>query len=191
MATITARERVLIGIAGGAVLLTVGWVLVVEPLRARNRELADLVPSRVLVLAKRRELMARAPELRRDLDETARRVAELKTRHLTAAAPPVAASELVKIVKDAAGQAGLEVRSERILTPTARGELLEIPLEITVSGGIRELVTLLYQLEEARQLLTLQDVKIRVLNVSQPKELLTTLTVSGFILPGPPPPKRS
>src|SRR2546430_3965016 len=36
----------------------------------------------------------------------------------------------------------------------------------------------LYQLEEARQLLTLQDVKIRVLNVSQPKELLTTLTVS-------------
>ncbi|HKN47390.1 MAG TPA: type 4a pilus biogenesis protein PilO, partial [Candidatus Polarisedimenticolia bacterium] len=98
---------------------------------------------------------------------------------------------LVKIVKDAAGQAGLEVRSERILTPTARGELLEIPLEITVSGGIRELVALLYQLEEARQLLTLQDVKIRVLNVSQPKELLTTLTVSGFILPGPPPPKRS
>ncbi len=91
----------------------------------------------------------------------------------------------------AAGQAGLEVRAERILTPTAQGELLEIPLEITVSGGIRELVSLLYQLEEARKLLTLQDVKIRVLNVSQPKELLTTVTVSGFILPKPPTPKRS
>src|SRR5438552_394134 len=127
MATISTRERILIGVAGGAVLLTVGWVLVVEPLRARNRELADLVPSRVLVLAKRRELIARAPEVRRELDETARRVAELKARLLTAAAPPVAASELVKIVKDAAGQAGLEARSERILTPAARGGLLEIP----------------------------------------------------------------
>lgn len=191
MATITTRERALIGIAGGAVLVTLGWILVIEPLRARNRELADLVPARELVLAKRRELIARAPEVKRELAEAAQRSAALKTRLLTAAAPPVAASELVKIVKDAAGQAGLEVRSERILTPTARGELLEIPLEITVSGGIRELVSLLYKLDEAPKLLTLQDVKIRVLNVSQPKDLLTTVTVSGFIIPTPPTPKRS
>jgi Tfp pilus assembly protein PilO len=188
MATITARERMLIGVAAAAVVAIVGWILVIEPLRARNRELGDLVPARALVLDKRRELIGRAPEVRRELDETAQQVAELKTRLLTAAAPPVAASELVKIVKDAAGQAGLEVRSERILTPATRGELLEIPLEITVAGGIRELVALLYQLEGARQLLALQDVKIRVLNVSQPKELLTTITVSGFILPTP---KRS
>jgi hypothetical protein len=75
------------------------------------------------------------------------------------------------------------VRSERILTPVVRGELLEIPLEITVAGGIRELVAMLHALEEAPKLLTLQDIRIRVLNVSQPKELLTTITVSGFILP--------
>lgn len=116
---------------------------------------------------------------------------QLKTRLLAAATPPVAASELVKIVKDAAQQAHLEVRSERILTPAARGELLEIPVEITVSGGIRDLVTLLYQLEDTRKILTLHDLKIRVLNVSQPKELLTTVTVSGFILPQPPASKPS
>ena len=191
MATITSRERALIGIAGGVVLVTLGWTLVIAPLRARNQELADLVPARELVLARRRELIARAPEVKRELAEAAQRSAAFKTRLLTAAAPPVAASELVKIVKDAAGQAGLEVRSERILTPTARGELLEIPLEITVSGGIRELVNLLYKLDEAPKLLTLQDVKIRVLNVSQPKDLLTTVTVSGFIIPTAPTPKRS
>ena len=64
-------------------------------------------------------------------------------------------------------------------------------MEITVSGGIRELVSLLVQLEDVGKLLSVQDLKIRVLNVNQPKGLLTTLTVSGYILPKPPTPKRS
>jgi len=33
-------------------------------------------------------------------------------------------------------------------------------------------------------MLTVQDLRVRVVNVSQPRELLATLTVSGFILPG-------
>ena len=31
-----------------------------------------------------------------------------------------------------------------------------------------------------------QDLKVRVVNMSQPKELLATMTVSGFILPDKP-----
>ena len=77
-----------------------------------------------------------------------------------------------------------EIRSERILPPVERGELLEIPVEIAVSGEIRQLVDLLAKLEGAQKLLTVQDLRVRVVNVSQPKELLATLTVSGFILPG-------
>ena len=45
--------------------------------------------------------------------------------------------------------------------------------------------------EDVGKLLSVQDLKIRVLNVNQPKGLLTTLTVSGYILPKPATPKRS
>ena len=65
-----------------------------------------------------------------------------------------------------------------------RGELLEIPIEIAVSGEIKHLVDLLSRLDAAQKLLTVQDLRVRVVNVSQPKELLATLTVSGFLLPG-------
>ncbi len=191
MGTVSTRERRLIGLAAAVVALTAGWIFVIEPLRARNRELAELIPAREQVLAKRGDLIARSPVLKRDLEETTRRMEQIQAHLLTEAAPPVAASELVKIVKDAAVQAGFDVRSERILAPAARGELLEIPVEITVSGGIRELVSLLLQLEEVGKLLSLQDLKLRVLNVNQPKGLLTTLTVSGYILAKPPTPKRS
>ena len=105
-------------------------------------------------------------------------------RFLTEAAPAVAASELQKLTKDMAAQANTEIRSERILPPVERGELLEIPVEIAVSGEIRQLVDLLSRLEAAPKLLTVQDLRVRVVNVSQPKELLATLTISGYILPG-------
>jgi Tfp pilus assembly protein PilO len=183
MAGMSGRERRLVGVAVVVATAIAGWTFVVEPLVDRNRTMAELVPARHQVLDKRRALLARAPALRKELEEATVQIEQLKGHLLTAATPAVAASELVRIVKDASRKGGLEVRSERILTPVAHGELLEIPLEITVAGGIRELVTMLHAIEEASKLLTLQDIKIRVLNVSQPKELLTTITVSGFILP--------
>jgi len=76
-----------------------------------------------------------------------------------------------------------EIRSERILPPEERGELLEIPIEIAVSAEIRQLVDLLSRVEGSEKLLTVKDLRVRVVNVSQPRELLATLTVSGFILP--------
>ena len=79
-----------------------------------------------------------------------------------------------------------EVRSERILPPADRGELLEIPVEIAVSCEIRQLVDLLARLESAPKLLPVQELKIRVVNMTQPKDLLVTLTVSGFLLPSAP-----
>ena len=53
-----------------------------------------------------------------------------------------------------------------------------------MSGEIRQLVDLLARLDSAPKLLTVQDVRVRVVNVSQPKDLLATLTLSGYILPG-------
>jgi hypothetical protein len=43
-------------------------------------------------------------------------------------------------------------------------------------------VDLLSRLESAPKLLSVQDLKLRVVNVSQPKELLATITLSGFIV---------
>src|SRR5439155_45970 len=121
-----------------------------------------------------------------ELESTTTQFDKLAEGFLTSATPAVAASELQKIVKDMAAQAKTEVRSERILPPADRGELLEIPVEIAVSCEIRQLVDLLARLDGATKLLPVQDLKVRVVNLSQPKELLVTLTISGFILPNAP-----
>jgi Tfp pilus assembly protein PilO len=180
---LSRRERTIIA-AGLAVSVVIGgWLFVVAPILKANRVATDTGPAREQVLQRRQELIARKAAIASELETATSQVDALSARLLSSATPAVAASELQKIVKDLAAQAKTEVRSERILPTAERGELIEIPVEIAVSGEIRQLVDLLAKLDEAPKLLTVQDLRIRVVNISQPRELLATLTLSGFVLP--------
>ena len=178
------RERAIIVLGGVAVVLVLGWIFVLDPVMERLRNTSELVPARTQALQRRMDLLARKDAIVKELERTNADIERASARFLTEAAPAVAASELQKLTKEMAAQASTEIRSERILPVVERGEVLEIPVEIAVSGEIRQLVDLLARLESAPKMLTVQDLRIRVVNVSQPKELLATLTVSGFILPG-------
>lgn len=180
------RERVLIAVGVIAGVLVLGWEFVLQPVRDRYRSAAELMPAREQVLARRLELIGRKAAITKELETTNAQLQALSDRFLPTATPAVAASELQKLAKEMAVKASTEIRSERILTPVERGELVEIPVEIAVSCEIRQLVDLLSRMEETSKLLTVQDLKIRVVNVMQPKELLATMTISGFILPGKP-----
>ena len=182
--SLSRRERTIVAVGVVGLVLVLGWLFVVEPLIERARLTAELVPSRSQILSRRLDLLARKDAITRELETTNADIARLSERFLTEAAPAVAASELQKLTKDMAAEASTEIRSERILPPVERGELLEIPVEIAVSGEIRQLVELLAKLDASQKLLTVQDLRVRVVNVSQPRELLATLTVSGLILPG-------
>jgi type II secretory pathway component PulM len=184
MGRFSSRERVIVGGGAAILALVVGWLFIVTPLVERARATGELVPERERLLVRRLDLLARRGQIAAELEATSARVDRLSARLLTAAAPAVAASELQKLVKEMAAEAKTDIRSERIQPPEERGELLEIPVEIAVSGEIRQLVELLAKVEGAQKLLTVRDLRVRVVNVSQPKELLATLTVSGFILPG-------
>jgi len=179
---LSRREHILIAAALLIALVTVGWQLGVQRILDYNRGIAELLPARAQVLDSRRQLVSRKPAIVSELGAADARLQALSTRLLTAATPAIAAAELQKTVKELAAQAATDVRSERILPTVERGELLEVPIEIAVSGEIRHLTDLLARLEVAPKLLVLQNLRVRVTNVSQPRELLTTLTLSGFIL---------
>jgi len=186
--TINTRERRLIALA---VIIGVGllaWMYVIEPLQEWRQSGADLIPSREALLERRRLIVAQRPALTAEIEKVNQRLQETAPQWLQGPTPPLAASELQTMVKDLAVQAGAEVRSERILPLVDRGGLQEVPIEITVAAGLRETVKLLYDLEHTTKVLTVQDVKVRVVAVGQPRDLLTTFNVSGYLLPNAPAP---
>ena len=184
IAALSRRERFLVIAAVAVVGVVGGFTLAIQPILEANRATAELVPAREQALAQRRALVLRRGAIASDLETTRRRLEAVSARLLTSATPAVAASELQKLAKDMAAQAKTEIRSERILEPKERGELLEVSIEIAVSGEIRQLVDLLARVEAAPKLLSVQDLRVRVVSLAQPKDLLATVTLSGFILPG-------
>ena len=188
MMTINKRERRLIG---AALLVGLGLVVYfygVEPLQEWRRSGAEMIPSREAQLERRRLVVAQRPALTAELEKLNQQLQTRAPRWLQGPTPPLAASELQTLVKDVALKAGVEVRSERILPLVDRSGLQEVPIEITVAGGLRETVRLLHDLEHTTKILTVQDVKVRVVAVGQPRDLLTTFNVSGYLLPSTPAP---
>ena len=183
MATLSRRERGLIGLAVGGLLVAAVYLYVVEPLVAKNRELAELAPVREATLDARRRLIAQRSRLTQELASAQQGFEAQAARLLPGPTPPLAASQLQKLVKDVAASANVDVRSERVLPPADLAGVQEVPIELTVAGNVRETMTLLYQVERTTRLLAIKDVKIRVVAVGQPRELLTTLTVAGYVLP--------
>jgi Tfp pilus assembly protein PilO len=185
MPTVNRRERVLIGLALGAVIIVALYLYVVEPLLDRYRELAELVPAREATLEARRRLIAQRPRLIEELAEATTLFDQQTQRLLPGPTAPLAASDLQRVVKEVTTSANVDVRSERVLPPNELAGLQEVPIELTVAGSLRDTVALLAQIERTSRLLTVKDVKVRVVAVGQPRELLTTLTVAGYLLPTP------
>ena len=52
-----------------------------------------------------------------------------------------------------------------------------------MTGSIRDPVELLSKIEQTSRLLAVKDRKVRVVAVGQPREVLTTPTVAGYLLP--------
>lgn len=180
---LSRRERSLIEL-GAVILIFLGaYLYLVEPLLERRRIAAELTPAREAALERRRLVAAQDFALKADLARLERQLGTQSPRLLQVATPAVAASELEALLKAVARQAGADVRSARILPPVERDGLLEIPIEITVAGGLKEVVRLLHELEGSQKLLTVQALSVKV-GPGLPRDLITALTVSGYLIPG-------
>jgi Tfp pilus assembly protein PilO len=183
MATLTRRERVIVGVGAVVALAVGGYLFLVEPLLTRARDAEAMVPAREATLERRRLLVGQRPRLAEDLAAVTERLETESARLLRGPTPPLAASELQKLVKELLPVGGVEVRSERVLPTADHRGLQEVGLELTLTGSIRDTVAALARLERTDRLLALKDVKIRVVAPGQARELLTTLTVTGYLLP--------
>ncbi len=137
--------------------------------------------SREATLDARRRLLAQCPRLIEELAEVTTNL-ERQTQRLLPGGT-LAASELQRIVKEVAAAANVDVRSDRLLPPIELTGLQEVPIELTATGSIRDPVELLSKIEQTSRLLAVKDRKVRVVAVGQPREVLTTPTVAGYLLP--------
>jgi type II secretory pathway component PulM len=181
MAALRPRERRLLLLSGMLGIVVAGYVYVVEPLIEKHAATRELVVARQALLARQERLVARSDAHAQELSALRAEITRRRGRLLAGDKAPIAASELQKLVKTTAQEAGIEVRSERILAPVERGGYAEVPVEMTLSGPIRGLTAFLHRLEDAPILLALTDLKVRATAAGATRDLSATVALSGFI----------
>ena len=185
MAALRPRERRLLLLSALFGILVAGYVYVVEPLIEKHAATRELVVARQALLTRQERLVARSDAYAQELTALRAEIARRRGRLLAGDKAPIAASELQKLVKSTAQEAGIEVRSERILASVERGGYAEVPVEMTLSGPIRGLTAFLHRLEDAPVLLAVTDLKVRAMGAGTTRDLSATVALSGFI-PAPP-----
>lgn len=189
MPSLAPRERIAVGAGATIALVVGGYLMIVEPIMTRARTAEATVPSREEILERRLNQIRQQPRLAAELAAVTARLEAESGRLLRGPTAPLAASELQQLVKELLGDVSVEVRSERVLPASDLQGLQEVSIELAVTGSIRDTVIALSRLERAPQILALKDVKIRVVAVGQPGELLTTIVIAGYLLPVPAPAK--
>jgi type II secretory pathway component PulM len=179
------RERRLLVLAAIVCIGVAGYLYVAEPLIETHAATRELTVARSGLLARQERLIGRSEAYGRELGALRAEIAQRQARLLAGDKAPIAASEPQKLVKATAQEAGIEVRSERILAPVDRGGYSEVAVEVTLSGPIRGLTTFLHRLDEAPILLAVNDLKVRAPVSGASRDLSATIALSGFIPSAP------
>jgi len=166
--SLSARERLLIGSAGGMLLLALLWLAVVMPLIAAG--------NRVVARADAAEQQLGAiTRLRREFDDVAHRLAAVEQR-----IRGESRGNLRTTLESLASTASVKVESMEPQTTPANDRYRETKVEVGLAGvSLPQTVNYLHQIESAPQVLSVKSLRMRT-RPDKPELLDVTFTVSSF-----------
>jgi Tfp pilus assembly protein PilO len=177
---ISEREKKFLIFGGIAVVLILGFYFytLYGDMKVKAK---DYIDSRVLVLERQKRILAKKDVYQKKSEEIKKDLARLGASFLQGTKPPVAAAELQNLLKQIATSLGIEVKVEKALNPQDVGFYVAVPVEIGFMAKTGDLKELLERIMNAEPLLTVSELKVRVINVSKPDMLNVSVVVTGFI----------
>ncbi|HDN94646.1 MAG TPA: hypothetical protein ENG76_01025 [Nitrospirae bacterium] len=177
---VNEREKKVLLAGGAAVLLIILFYgfSTYSDFRANVLELAD---AKRFMLEKQMQKLSEKDILEARVGMVKQEIEKYEKFFLRGSKPPVAAAVLQRFLKEGASSLNIEVKQERTLNPVDADVYLGIPVEIGFNTSTDKLKELLYKFRTAPYLLTVSELKIRVINVSNPVDVYATVVVTGFI----------
>lgn len=181
LSKVSERERKFIVLGAVAVFLIIIYHLY-GLYSDYKTKVEDYAGTRIIMLEKQLAKLSGREGLEQRAEEFKKEVGRREKLFLSGSKAPVAAAELQKTIKDIAASLSIEIRLERALNPVDEDYFTSVPVEIGFTSSTARLKGLLERLRATPFLLTVSEMKIRVLNISKPEDINVTLVVSGYII---------
>ncbi len=168
-------------IAGGIIVFLILAYQFAAWYKGMRSSAKEYIETREVTLQKQFDKIQQKTKIKNKFDAVDAEVEELEKELVSGDTPPVAAAEIQRNIKAIALSLGIDVKSEKALSPVESGLYLSIPVEIGFTAPTAKLKDMLYRIKTSPLLLTVPKIKIRVVNVNNPGDVYATLTVEGLI----------
>jgi hypothetical protein len=177
---ISAREKKFLAFGGIIVLVMIifqgySWY------NEFSKRTDDFSGARMLMLDKQLSRISGKEGSEKRLVEMKQALESAEKSILQGDKPPIAAAALSRILRDATSAQGANSVLERTLNPYDVHSYVAVPVEIGFTTTTERLKDILYSLRTSPVLLTISEIKIRVLNITNPTDIYTSLVVTGYI----------
>ena len=191
------RERLLLGIAGAALLLVLLEYGIVKPYRAYTEELENEIEQQATFVAKMLRQRDRGPQIEQQVMQLRQRVQDVRQHLIPGGTPALAASQLQDRLQSLASASGLDVLTTVSLRDEPAGEFRKTTVQMTLRGGLAELGRFVAAVEYGDWRLVVSSLEVRgTYNIriagmqqpgaTKPNPLTVTLEVSGIMQGGRP-----
>ena len=171
-------------------LLVVGAVYRIWPEMPNIRGTDNNIALKEKQLVKYQRMFQSSDDLEKEISFLKKTLKRGESGLLTGKTPALAAADIQKIMREMAEKSQVGIKTVRVLKPNDAGgsHYLSIPVQLSISGTIRQLKEFLYQIMASSKYLTVQKVRITVRRVrqrrgaaKQAESVSADITVNGFL----------
>lgn len=159
--TLSPREKALVAVSALVALGYAGAVYVLDPFLESQQVVRGQIETQRMELESLRRLASERGRYQRRVENLRSRVEEAESMLLKENKVPVAAAEVQERIHQFGQETGVNIVRESVLRAKAHEPFLEVPVELSVKGSLRDIHAFLYKVETNEKLLTVPQFVIR------------------------------
>jgi len=184
-ARFSARERRLIGAAGGVLGLFLVHLLVISPFLSYRQDLQDEIVGHRERIENGKAYLARTADITRQREQPQKLYQQVHAQLVPGDTPTLAAANLQNTLHSLAGEKGVEIQSTQVMRDDAVGDFRRIAVRITVTGDLKQVADFLASVEHGptRVLIPFLEISRRgaALRGKTARALSATIEVTAFL----------
>jgi general secretion pathway protein M len=181
----SARERRLIGAAGGVLGLFLVHLLVISPFLSYRQDLQDEIAGHREKIENGKAYLARTADITRQREQLQKLYQQVHAQLVPGDTPTLAAANLQNTLHSLAGEKGVESQSTQVMRDDTVGDFRRIAVRITVTGDLKPVADFLASVEHGptRVLIPFLEISRRgaVLRGKAARALSATIEVTAFL----------
>jgi Tfp pilus assembly protein PilO len=178
---ISARDRRFLIVGAVAVGLFVLIKFIFFPAVDKFSSQKEDLAYKEAAVQKYTRIIGKQDELQKKLRLLKKDDVKISNSLLKGETPSLSAADIQKSIDRIATSSTIEIQSVKVMDSGKQADLVTVPIQVRFTTDLSRMKNFVYSIETGQKLLTIPNLKISVRNRREPREVIVTAVVCGFM----------